>query len=59
MGGESPLLKMKLNEYLFCDLYCLDLIRDEHFEERIKIQHPVLSGSMIVGEYLKTANALI
>ena len=36
VGGESPLLKIKLNEYLFCNLYCLVLIRDENFEEKNK-----------------------
>ena len=36
VGGESPLLKMKLNEYLFCNLYCLVLITDENFEEKNK-----------------------
>ena len=60
MCGESLVLKMKLNEYLFCNLYCLVLIRDEKFEETSKkIQHPVPSDSMIVGEYLQSVNALI
>ena len=60
MGGGSPLLKMKLNEYLFCNLYYLVLIRDENFEEKNKkIQHPVLSGSMIVGEYINGVDVFI
>ena len=36
LDGESPLLEMKLNEYLFCNLYCLVLIRDENVEEKNK-----------------------
>ena len=36
-GGESPLLKMKLNEYFFCNRYCLVLIRDKKkLRKRIK-----------------------
>ena len=60
MDGGSPFLKMKLNEYRFCNLYCLVSIRDEKFEEtNKKIHHPVLSDSMKVGEYIMSVNALV
>ena len=58
MGGESPLLKMKLNEYLFCNLYCLVLIREETPEEKNN-KNNILFCLVPVGEYFKSLNALI
>ena len=40
VGGEIHLLKMKFDEYIYCNPYCLVLIRDETFEERIN-QRPM------------------
>ena len=49
VDGVSLLLKLKLNEFNLCILYCQIFIKDNH-EENIKTMSPSLSRFRIVGK---------